>query len=126
MLAVSPAFPLKGVWRRLGFPKTWLCHLPRHAADGLGLDHNIEIARIITQISFVYSQKQHTVPLRNKVFAAPDENEIIIVITDHRDQCASRLSAHQLISIRDVRQTVGRRRTIVAQVYTSRSGDPKA
>lgn len=59
--------------------------LARVAADGFGLDDDIVVSRVVAEVSFVYAQKQHAVALHDKVAAAANEDEIVVVVADYRD-----------------------------------------
>jgi predicted dithiol-disulfide oxidoreductase (DUF899 family) len=64
---------------RRGWQLTWWSYA------GLCLDNDIKGSGVVVQVPFVYSQKQHTVSLSYKVSPCPDQEKIVIIVSDYGD-----------------------------------------
>src|ERR1043165_1444960 len=93
------------------------------SAARFGFDDHFERTGVVPQVSFVHSEKQDAIALRDKVTAAADEDEFVVVVPNDSNQSARRLRAHQLFPILNARQTVGRRRALRPQVHTTGGTD---
>src|SRR5215212_5031938 len=81
------------------------------AAAGFCFDDDVVAACIIRQIALIDTQEQHSVSLRHKISSRPDEDEVVVVVTDHGDESAGRLIAHQLVRVRNVVHPARSRKT---------------
>ncbi len=76
-------------------------------AAGFCFDYDIVAASIIRQITFINTQKQHSISLCHELSSRADDQEIVIVVADYGDERARGFVAHQFVSIWNVVQSAG-------------------
>lgn len=65
------------------------------------LDNDVICSGIVAQISFVYSQEQHAISLRDKISSGANKNKIIVIVANHADHCTGCFGAHELVVVRN-------------------------
>lgn len=80
-------------------PKWQGCRSLAITTARFGFDHDIEDAGVVCQVALVHSQEENPITLSDKVTSGSDQLEIVVVVTNHSDERACCLGAHELVLV---------------------------